>query len=996
MTEDFIYNKMTSAPSDYSCNDGDLSLAKNVVSKYNEIAPIQKPTTYQTFNNAVDVLYIHHTTNGDFYICSKTNENNALTIYAIDKDNKEYNISSNIGNKILGIKSIGNVLIVSTDTKLNYVRYKADTNSYLYLGEHIPSPVISFGLELELVKKAYPAHLSTHTSTSMQTQLQDFCTITSSDDSVTDKDNMYIKEAKLGKNFEANVEYYLSSRKITNLSYYIYQYINLYGVAEDGSYVIIIGKNTKWFRLGRTFKKYIFAANKNNVNLYDFSKCSINLYIKKGFENTIAGNIVEYTKDNFDALVGYREKFVSLYATKENKFIHPFFIRYALKLYDGSYVNASTPILMLPNSGYAPMMQFGEDTPADATYRAFIATLQYAVKTDIQKEWKDVVSSVDIFISSPLYPYDGGAEYDETKSYFSFIAKEKNSTGSYDLVNDANFGIGKCSVANNNDNYYKHNIVDISNKVYKDMGMSDESEYSIKFVKIAEEKIQDKIEHVSTFYLISSINFEDFTTNEIYNDVKIEKNALVNIEQNKTLKDDFYADKTFFDAHVETYNNRLHLYNYKYQLPAPTDIWLQNSHVYIDNDLSNRLKYIYVFIQTQDGEKLVKYEYENEPCLTNAFFFAYPDSRATKAFFVYTNKDNKQEKAIVRLLTKHKLLNMAYYITPDINEGFFHLSYDIDFSEDSYKNYTDHIQSINTILQSYSNMPFAFVDTASSIPCNKLIAIKPQCVALSQGQFGEFPLMAFTDNGIWALSINNEGLYVAKQATSREVPINEDAIQQLDKALVFITDRGVCLMSGSDTQYISEAIYENNTSLTDIKQFKEFIKACKMFYDYAHNRVIFYDNNLKYAYAYYLSHNSWCVIDIDINKALNSYPSALVISSDRTKVLNFSDEDTSTQTDFEVITRPLKLKTPNIFKTISLIIQRGYWDKKSEFKFVLYASNNLIDWTTVWASSKTFMNGFCGTPYKYYKIKLKGKLNSNDRLVGFTAQYEPKGTNKPR
>lgn len=996
MTEDFIYNKMASAPSDYSCNDGDLSLSKNVVSKYNEIAPIPKPTEFHNFNKAVDVLYIHHTTDGDFYICSKINDNNALTIYAIDKDNKEYTISSDIGNKIIGIKSIGNVLIVSTDTKLNYVRYKADTNSYLYLGDHIPSPIISFGLELELVKKAYPAHLSTHTSTSMQTQLQDFCTITSSDNNVVDKDNMYIKEAKLGKDFEANVEYYLSSRKITNLSYYIYQYINLYGVAEDGSYVIIIGRNTKWFRLGRTFKKYIFAASKKNVNLFDFNSCSINFYIKKGFENTIAGNIVEYTKDNFDALVGYREKFVSLYATKENKFIHPFFVRYALKLYDGSYVNASTPILMLPNSGYAPMMQFGEDTPADATYKAFIATLQYAVKTDIQEVWKDVVSSVDIFISSPLYPYDGGAEYDETKSYFSFIAKEKNSTGSYDLVKDANFGIGKCSVANNNDNYYKHNIVDVSNKVFKDMGTSDDSEYSIKFVKVAEEKLQEKIEHVNTFYLISSINFEDFTTNEIYNDVKIEKNTLVNIEQNKTLKDGFYADKTFFDAHVETYNNRLHLYNYKYQLPAPTDIWLQNSHVYIDNDLNYRLKSIYVFIQTQDGEKLVKYEYENEPCLTNAFFFAYPDRRATKAFFVYINNENGQKKAIVRLLTKHKILNMAYYITPDINEGLFHLSYDIDFSEDNYKNYTDYIQSTNTILQSYANMPFAFVDAASSIPCNKLIAIKPQCVALSQGQYGEFPLMAFTDNGIWALSINSEGLYVAKQSAGRDVLISDEAILQLDKAITFITDRGVCLMSGSNTQYISDAIYENNTSLTDIEQFKTFITHCKMFYDYAHNRIVFYDKSLNYAYAYYINHNSWCVIDIDIEKALLSFPSALAISSDKTKVLNFSTENTTNQTDFKLITRPLKMKAPNIFKTLYLIIQRGYFTANSNINQVLYASNDLINWTTVWSSKNNLMNGFGGTPYKFYKIDLSGKLNHDDRIVGFTAQYELKGTNKPR
>lgn len=1000
MIEDFTYNKMNTAPSDYSCNDGELSILKNVVSKYNEIAPIAKPVVSHTFSSAVDVLYIHHTTNGDFYICSKLNDNKALTIYAIDNDNKEYNISSDIGNKILGIKSIGNVLIVSTDTKLNYIRYKADESEYIYLGNKIPTPEISFALDLELVKKAYPAHLTTHTSTTSQDSLQDFANIKTIDGSnIVEEKNDYLKEANLGTDFEEGIEYYVSSRTITGVDKYMLNNVSLCGKAEDGSYVCIINRKTGWFKLGRTFQKYYFVFRKfvsGETNEYFFTKsqvanCSVTFEIKKGFEQTIAGNVVQYTKDNFDALVGYREKFVSLYGTKENKFIHPFFIRYALKLYDGSYVNASTPTLMLPNSGYAPMMQFGENTPADATYRAFIATLQYAVKKSIPQAWKDVVTSIDIFVSSPLYPYDGSAEYDETKSQFSFIAMEKNSPGEYDLVSGTNFGIGKCDVAFQNDDYYKHDIVDVSNRVYSDM---DGDSYSVKFVKIAEEKLQENIEHVSTFYLISSINFDDFDVDDTYNDVKIEKNTLVNIEQNKTLNVDFYADKTFFDAQIETYNNRLHLYNYKYQLPTPTDICLQNSNVYHENDYTYRITGIYVFIQTQDGEKLVRLEY-SEPFITlNLYFFAYPDSRATKVLFVYRTEN--QEKAIVRMLTKHKIINMAYYIATDMAKGIFYPEYDITFSEDNYENFTDAIETSNAIIQSYANMPFAFVDTASSIPCDKLIAIKPQCTALSQGQFGEFPLMAFTDNGIWALSINNEGLYVAKQAVSREIPINDEAILQLDKAITFITEKGVCLLSGSNTQYISDAIYENSTSLTDIKQFKDFITDCKMFYDYAHNRIIFYNNTLKYAYVYYLSHNSWCVIDIDIEKALLSYPNALTISQDKKNVIDFSKDDTTKNIEFKLETRPLKLKAPNIYKTLYLLIQRGYFSKQPNINQVLYASNDLMNWTTVWSCKNQFMNGFGGTPYKYYKLSLNGTLSYNDRLVGFTAQYELKGTNKPR
>lgn len=1002
MTEDFIYNKMTSAPSDYSCNDGDLSLSKNVVSKYNEIAPIPKPTEFHNFNKAVDVLYIHHTTDGDFYICSNTNGNNAITIYAIDNNNKEYKICSDIGNKILGIKSIGNVLIISTDAKLNYIRYKADTKQYLYLGDHIPTTKIAFGLELNLIKKDYDAHLSLNPQSTMQYNLRDWGEITidknNSDVRIIkiDKIPYYVIKASMPKGFTANTEYY---RTTQTSDIYLASSLSLIG-KKDSTYNKIFGYKDRWFTIRETYDEYYIGIRQTKDTSEEILKTSFESFtIKEGFKQEIAGNVVEYTKANFDALVGYREKFVALYGAKDNKFIHPFFVRYALRLFNNTFVQISSPILMIPNSDYAPLIGFNESSPSSATYRAFVAKLKYKIVKGLSQEWKDIVSSIDIFVSSPIYPYDGGAEYEEAKTHFTFIAKEKNSSGSYDFLGQKFFGMGLCSDTEwyRKYGYTRVDMVDISNALYGDMGNTDN--YSCKFVKVAEESIQDKIKSVSSFYLISSIPFDDIQTTYDFVDVDIKDNTLVNIEQNETLKENAYSNKTFYNAQIETYNNRLHLYNYKYKLPLPTDISLQNSYTRSDGDYEiNTIEEIFVCIQTDNGEKIVDYIYSDAIAFDeNFFFFSYPDSRATKAYIVCWK--GSSEVAFLIPLIKHNTLNMAYYVANNIEKGIFgELDYINSFAEENFfgDNYSGNIESSNTILQSYANMPFAFVDAASSIPCNKLIAIKPQCVALSQGQYGEFPLMAFTDNGIWALSINSEGLYVAKQSAGREVSISDDAILQLDKAIAFITDRGVCLMSGSNTQYISEAIYENNTSLTDIEQFKTFITHCKMFYDYAHNRIVFYDKSLKYAYAYYINHNSWCVIDIDIEKALLSFPSALAISSDKTKVLNFSTENTTSQTDFKLITRPLKMKAPNIFKTLYLIIQRGYFTAKSNINQVLYASNDLINWTTVWSSKNNLMNGFGGTPYKFYKIDLSGKLNHDDRIVGFTAQYELKGTNKPR
>lgn len=112
-------------------------------------------------------------------------------------------------------------------------------------------------------------------------------------------------------------------------------------------------------------------------------------------------------------------KFIAEKATNKGKFVYPFLVRYAYRLYDGSLTMHSAPVLMVCSSDVAPDVSMHRVWSNDHKYMAdhancrvvgIIHSLDYAVilpsRIELLKQWKDIVRSVDIFISKPIYTYD--------------------------------------------------------------------------------------------------------------------------------------------------------------------------------------------------------------------------------------------------------------------------------------------------------------------------------------------------------------------------------------------------------------------------------------------------------------------------------------------------------------------------------------------------------------------------------------------------------------
>ena len=374
-------------------------------------------------------------------------------------------------------------------------------------------------------------------------------------------------------------------------------------------------------------------------------------------------------------------------------------------------------------------------------------------------------------------------------------------------------------------------------------------------------------------------------------------------------------------------------------------------------------------------------------------------------------------------MSQHQFLNGALYYN-----GYEPTFPDIEISEEQFNHMRENassdsnIELTGKIYVSEVDNPFLF--TAKNIVTvgkGTILGICSAVKALSQGQFGQFPLYAFTDEGVWALEVSSSGTYSARQPVTRDVCNNAKSITQIDSAVLFTTERGIMLISGSNSQCISDSIdaalafdidvLPRLTTLTndsiataiDFVPFKTFLLNAKMLYDYTHQRIIVYNPNRQYAYVYSLKSKQWGLMMSSIKDSINSYPDALAMvtvpdgsPSGINTVFNFSQTVTgNTPVNGLLITRPLKLDAPDLLKTIDTVIQRGYF-RKGHVKTILYGSRDLFNWQLVYSSTDHYLRGFRGTPYKYFRIALLCSLTKDESIFGCTVQYTPRLLDQPR
>ena len=195
---------------------------------------------------------------------------------------------------------------------------------------------------------------------------------------------------------------------------------------------------------------------------------------------------------------------------KDKCHIFPFFIRYAIRLYDGTLIKHSQPILITPTKFmpfYAGLISTSKDNYGVRIRFLTPSKLHYTLKKVAQLQpYEDIIEGIDIFMSDYIYTYN----YDETINGF---IPNPDSIPSIPVL----FG----GIFKSNDD------------------------------------ILSDITSTSNFYKVKSLSMKDLKTNGIYDILDVENiESLVNQEP---MTDDFLSHDKVTARNAFSYNNKLHL-----------------------------------------------------------------------------------------------------------------------------------------------------------------------------------------------------------------------------------------------------------------------------------------------------------------------------------------------------------------------------------------------------------------------------------------------------
>lgn len=507
----------------------------------------------------------------------------------------------------------------------------------------------------------------------------------------------------------------------------------------------------------------------------------------------------------------------------------------------------------------------------------------------------------------------------------------------------------------------------------------------------------------------------------------------------ESLDDDQGTHNFIIPQKAYFYNNKLHLYNYVQKLfEGYIKDYIYDAYTSYPGNGSITVT---VYINTTNGGKVVQKSFSgvNIPDVFPSFL-VYPDYRAYKMVVVIKYSDNIRSKTFS--LKPHGTLNIAYYFNAT-SSGY----YDVEPNNiedwnklDVLVNPSNDTESLDNVLKvSNVNNPFYFPADQTYQFQTPIVGVQSNVIAMSQGQFGQFPLYVFTKDGIYAMSVGSGTLaYSIQTPVTRDVCNNPDSICGLDTMVAFSTERGLMVIDGATTQLISEKIYGflpscsiSSPIITRILAvagldsclssvvFPDYLETAKVGYNYETKEVVVANGDFPYSYVYSLKTGEWHKISQQIDSFVNSYPYTWAMIG--TQILDLNNMHRSVS-KIALVTRPIKMGTlthKRILQTaLRGIVKRSLSDLYikgepvmfrgegvdifSDVGMYILASNDAEHFELVAKKEKmidirdlvTKMNK--SKPYKYFMICLVGGVRTDVSVNYIEMMVDESFTNRLR
>jgi hypothetical protein len=705
-----------------------------------------------------------------------------------------------------------------------------------------------------------------------------------------------------------------------------------------------------------------FAVNNSDTLQVDSHMDTGEIAYRRNAGDSIAP--VEGKQEDYNnMLVGMYSENKKALASKSG-FCLPFLARAALEMYDGSFSHISNPVVLFPTS---TQNSYGAYTDADPYGgRLYLNTkgeyLRYKLNNGYG-EYSDLVKNVVIFITRGIEIYN--TEVDQVELVHGGATVNGIFTGrdvdSPTVPNEAEY----------NDKWFSYQLTEGQTTKY----------YNQPLVARTAVEIKNELMKESVFYRLCNVGLSP-TLTYVTTRGKFSTSVLLNLETQDQLKvDDYYSNSPLVPSVMTTYNSRLLLANVKrgvfggyhfftpYKGSAATHSFLVEIHT--DSGILNAVHT--VTCNTKQG-----------------LYFFYPDRRAKTVII-----DN-----LAYNLTEHEGLNGAYYFAGMPTDAPTLSDSGTDRGNTSIG--SEYLQ--NTIILSEANQPFSFFASGYyTVGMGEINGVATLTKALSQGQFGQFPLIVFSSEGIWAMSVASTGYFSAAHPMSRDVCNNPKSITQTDGAVFFSSAKGLMVVEGAEAIRVSCASEQlsGRNGLHSVLQgsFVEFIEHAKIAYDYRDSLLWIVDKQKDICWIYSIKSGTFAHYyfgeNVLVKAVVNAYPDHLLQMGDTVySLLTRPDaNDDTTHYSGRLVSRPMKLENSLALKRLLQV--RNIRDVNNDASVILTikASNVLTNSEDYWVK----LDSLRGKPWSFYRFQYEfSDLLATDRFSGAVVATEEVRNNKLR
>lgn len=930
MKQEIRFRGLNLAGDEYSAQPGELSLCAGVELHDGALRPSLLSGSMIASGSKLKgyLLYVHKTQSYTHYITASDAEDDLNMYFAYVNGNGSLvskvlvSYSKFDYDDIRSIESIGNTLVIMTNTGLHYFLYKSADNAYKYLGNSMPFLRLQF-----------------RPSTNYQGTY---------DRSTVDGDNHtpLVDDAWRAMTFDAGdaCTVSTSARQV--------------GIKAD----------------------------------------------KQGEVTDAVWAIINQTNN---------------YIAKEGHFYAPFMVRYCYRLYDGSMVMHSAPVFMnvsLPlcykvyspnvhsNANYAGSGDLfyiddeigiidpgGNDFHVSrftARYTPNNVSIQYRMVPDASelnelKEWGDIVKSVDIFITPPITREDSSEKIQRM------------------IIEDNQYGCRGDYLMTWVSNWSQQGREWVRTNVIFDIPMLSDDAYV------------QKIRDTAAFYKIKSFSLTDDSFSTSWKELDYDKSVIPYITTQEQMTDDYKTHNILrpvgTGGGMYAYNHRLNVFGMQERLFEGFNIvdMINPAIDYAGYSHGIFVWAVVIELDTEDGKKyVISYPGTtiSEFFLINSCLF-YPDSRAVR---MAINTGNSWR---VLKMEPCPMLNGSMAVTPFLDLYF-------TSSEESTFNFTidTFAPLLNKIYTSEVNNPFYFpVEGINTVGVGTIRGLAATTRALSQGQFGQYPLMAFCTDGIWALNVSSTGTYSSVHPISREVCVNPESICQLDQSVMFATDRALSRVVESTVASCSDMLdgpmvecgtvlprlrdlfvtpegaeqdarYEDD-SIAALLAFDtppiDYFRQGRLLYDFTNSRVLVLPRSLPKdkpfpVYVFSVRDLAWSTMLLQpMLAAVNSYPYPYVQQADGSlmvldKLYSYAD---NTYYPGIIVTRPLSYAS--VMQALQAYQQVN--NCEAHQLLILYGSNDLRQWHYIGRSQRSHAAYLPAHAFRYFRIALYLQMHPREK-----------------